>query len=151
MDGGQLTRWQGLMLQGVLPILIFGIVLPIGLVALLLWIDGAPVSDAVNRGELFLAGGNAAFTGCLVLIVARPDKAIAAAISCFFVSAAVVLPCYMAWAHISTAQARHAEYSVDQAIQGGLVATAAGVLLAAAFVGYAFFAPAPSDDSSYAK
>lgn len=146
MSNPRLTRWQELMLQAVLPIFVFGIVLPVGLVSLLLWIDGERVSDAVTGSELFLAGGNSAFTGCLVLLLARPDKVIGASISYFFVSLVVVLPCYAAWAYISTAQVRHADYSADNALHGGLVATLAGVLLAGALVGYAFFAPSSSDD-----
>lgn len=128
-DFGQLTRWQALALQAVLPILLMGVVLPIGLVALLLEIEGAPISDAVDRGELFLAGGNAAFTGCLVLISARPDKAVFASICTSFASIGVVLPCYAAWALITTAGARHADYSVDAAVKWGLAAAVAGLLL----------------------
>lgn len=151
MEGARLTRWQQVLVQAVLPILVFGIVLPIGLVALLLWLDGKSVSDAVNGSELFLAGGNSAFTGSLVLLGARPDKAIGATISCVFVSALVVLPCYLAWAYISTAQVRHADYSAHKAIQGGLIATAVGLLLASVLVWYAFFAPTPAASASSAN
>ncbi|MBK5220040.1 MAG: hypothetical protein JJE35_09690 [Thermoleophilia bacterium] len=138
-DKPKLTRGQNLMLQAVLPILLIGIILPIGLVVLLLWIDGSELSEAVDRGELFLAGGNAAFTGCLILLAARPDKAVGASISSMVVVIMVVLPCYVAWAHISTASARHAEYATSSALEGGVVAAAVGILLAAVLVLVAFF------------
>jgi hypothetical protein len=129
---------QAMMLHAVLPIVMVGVVLPVGLVALFLAIDGAPVSGAVDRGELFLAGANAAFTGCLVLVASRPDKALNASILSLMASVFVVLPGYAAWAYVSVASHRDLAYSVDLVINGGLVAAVAGIVASLALVGYAF-------------
>jgi hypothetical protein len=149
MDRGvqELTRLQAILLQAVLPIFLIGIALPIGLVALVLWLDGASASEAIDHGELFIAGGNAAFTGCLVLVSARPDKALGASIVSMFVCTVVVIPCYVAWALISTADSRAAEVSADKAMQGGWIAAAAGLLFAVVMVVYAYFSPRASTSS----
>lgn len=144
------SRLQALALQAIVPILLIGVVLPIGLVALLLLIDGASLSGAVDHGELFLAGGNAAFIACLLLMSARPDRAMGVFVVCQLAFVLVVLPSYAAWAHVTALSAQHDDYSEAMTVQGGLVATAAGLIVAIICVVYSFWSPKRSRRSSAA-
>ena len=137
----QLSRWQTVALQAVLPILLIGVALPLGLTALVLGVDEISVSHAVDHGELFLVGGNAAFTGCLVLVANRPDRAINAFIVSTVIGAMVIVPSYIAWALLATSAARDAHYSMSVAIRWGAIAAIAGLITALALVVYTFFIP----------
>lgn len=139
---GGLSRWQEVVVQAVLPILFIGIVLPLGLTALVLGLDQIPLSKAVDHGELYLVGGNAAFTSCLVLISNRPDQAINTFIVSAVINFTVVFPCYLAWVLLATSTARETHYSTDVTIDWGFVAAIAGLLTAVVLVTYAFFIPA---------
>lgn len=129
-------------LQAVLPILLIGIVLPLGLTALVLGLDEISVSHAVDHGELYLVGGNAAFTSCLVLVSNRPDQAINTFIVSSFISWTVVFPCYLVWALLATSTARAAHYSTNVTVHWGVAAAVAGLVTAVVLVIYAFFVPA---------
>jgi hypothetical protein len=133
-----LSLGQAMMLHAIIPIVLVGVVLPVGLVALFLAIDDQPISGAIDRGELFLAGGNAAFTGCLVLVAARPDRAVTASIVSLITSMFVVLPCYAAWAYVSVASHQDADYSVEMVIDWSVAAAIVGVTLALGLAAYAF-------------
>lgn len=140
--GPQLTRWQTIMLQAVFPILLIGILLPLGLTVLVLGVDQVSLSHAFDHGELYLVGANAAFTSCLVLISNRPDQAINTFIISSFISSTVVFPSYFVWALLSTAPARAAQYSTNLKVTWGIVAAVAGLVTALGLVVYAFFIPA---------
>jgi|GEM_PF-2997981 len=143
-SGVGLTRWQAFALQVVIPIALIGIVLPIGLPALILGLDGTPLEDAINHGELFLAAGNMSFTGCVVLVAMRPDRALTVSIFNSLVFGGVVMPSYLGWVHIATSVTREAEYSTDAAVRWGLVALAAALLATSVLTAYAFIRPSPA-------
>lgn len=138
---GELSRWQAIALQAVLPILLIGIFLPLGLTILVLGLDQIPLSHAFNHGELYLVGGNAAFTSCLILISNRPDQAVNTFIVSAVINWTVVVPCYLAWALLATSTARAAHYSTNVAIDWGVIAAITGLLTAVVLVIYAFFVP----------
>ena len=127
-----------MLLLGVFPVILIGIGLPVGLVALLLMLKGAPVSQAVDQGELFLSGGNAAVTGCVVLVAARPERAVNAAISSLFILVLVVLPSYAAWAYIVVENPSTLERTMDIVLKGGLGMAVVGVALALTLVRIAY-------------
>lgn len=133
-----LSYRQAMLLQGVLPIVLVALVLPLGLTACFLAVKGAPVEDAMRHGELFLAGGNAAFTGCVVLLAARPDKALNAAIASLFSLVLLVVPCYGIWAFISVQALTKQSYAPEWAQTGGTVWALAGVASSMLFVRHAY-------------
>lgn len=129
-----LSPMQAFMLQGVFAAVVVGALLPIGLSALFLAIRAAPITDAVQYGELYLSGGNAAVVGCVCLMAARPDKAINAAIAALFVVTVIVGPCYACAAYFSVQAIIHQTVSRSVAVVGGASAAAVGVFVALAFV-----------------
>ncbi|HTR74170.1 MAG TPA: hypothetical protein VMH33_02790 [Solirubrobacterales bacterium] len=133
--------WEELALQAILPICLIGIVLPLGIPALVLGLSEVPLSHAFNRGELFLVGANTAFASCLVLASNRMDRAVRVFILSVIVGATVVGPCYLVWALITTAHARSAHYSTYVTIHWGLIAAGCGLVVAVVFVSYAFLTP----------
>jgi len=145
-EGTSLRRWQVFALQVFIPIALIGLVLPIGLPAFVLQLDNAPFEDAIKHGELFLAGGNMAFTSCLVALSLRPDRAMTVSILNSVVYIGVVMPCYFGWVHIATASVRdtHSK-SAEAAILWGLMGLAAGVIVTVVLVAYAFVPTRPTE------
>jgi len=133
-----LSYKQALLLQGVLPIVLIAVCLPLGLVVLFLAATAAPLRLAVSHGELFLAGGNASFAGCIVLLAARPDRALNAAIASLFALVLLVVPCYGLWAYISVDTLTKKSYATSVAEVGGAAWAVAGVVVSMAFVRYAY-------------
>lgn len=134
-------------LQAVLPIWLIGIVLPLGLPALVLGLSEVPLSQAVDHGELYLVGGNTAFASLLVLAWARIDQAVRVFILSALVGTTIVGPCYLIWALIATAGARSAHYSSYVTIHWGLVAAGCGLLVWIVVVAYSFFTPVDASPS----
>lgn len=125
-----LSGKQWLLLQGVLPIVIVGVALPVGLVALFLAVKGASASGAIKHGELYLSGGNAAFTGCVALFSGRRGDRASVAIATLYVLMVVVVPCYATWAFFATQTALGETYSGTLATDGGAVSALAGSIVA---------------------
>jgi hypothetical protein len=133
-----LSYRQAMLLQGVLPVMLVSVLLPIGLICFFLALRAMPISDAFSHGELFLAGGNAAFAGCIVLVAARPDEALNAAIAAIFSLVLLVLPCYGIWAFISVGLLDGDAYVKSLVEVGGGAWATAGVIVSMAFVRYAY-------------
>jgi hypothetical protein len=125
---------QAFMLQGVFAAVVVGACLPIGLVVMFLAIRTSPLSNAVQHGELYLAGGNAAVVGCVSLMAARPENPANAAISALFVVTLIVGPCYAFAAYFSVQGIVHQTVSHGVAVAGGVVAAFVGVCVALVFV-----------------
>lgn len=142
-----LSRMQSFLLQGLLPIVVVGTLLPLGLVAMLLSLKEASPSDAVSHGELYLAGGNAAFMGCVSLTASRHDKGLNAAICALFTVVVVVLPCYAAWAYMSVQTITNDTFSRSIAVDGGYVVAGLGTLIAIIFVLFSYPATTESPQS----
>ena len=133
-----LTYKQAILLQGVLPVLIVAVLLPVGLVALFLATASASLRLAVSHGELLLAGGNASFAGCIVLIAARPDRPITAAIVCTFALILLVLPSYGLWAYVTVDTLTGRAYATAVAELAGAAWAVAGIVVSMAMVRYAY-------------
>lgn len=144
----KMDRWEEVAVQAILPICLIGIVLPLGLPALVLGVSEVPLSHAVDHGELFLVGANTAFGACLVLASNRMDRAMRVFILAVVVGAMVVGPCYLIWALITTASARSAHYSNYVTIQWGLIAAGCGLFIAILFITYSFLTPADASSSN---
>lgn len=126
-----LSLWQTMLLQGVLPIVLGGVILPIGLIAFFLAINHSPVTGAVDHGELFLAASNAGFIGCVTLVASRTDRAVNAMIASMFVLFGIVVPGYACWALLTVEGLLNNNYSefLAVAVGGGLALTAMVVSL----------------------
>jgi hypothetical protein len=128
-----LSLAQTMLLQGVIPIVLVGFVLPIGLIGLALALEEAPVSGAIDHGELFLSAANAGFIGCIALVASRTDEAINAMIAAIVVLVLVILPGYVGWALISVQGVLGRQYSNLWPIAMGgswaLIGTAVGLTL----------------------
>jgi uncharacterized membrane protein YidH (DUF202 family) len=123
-----------MMLVGVIPVVLVGVVLPLGLIAGFLALDEGSPMEAVTHGELFLTAGNAAVTGCVALVSARHDRLINATIASFVVLLGIVLPCYGAWAFLAVQELQDRAYSEALAVIGGAGMTIAAVSVALVFV-----------------
>lgn len=139
---------QTMVLQGAIPIVVVGVLVPVGLVALFLALDAAPLARAVEHGELFLAAANSAFTGCVSLVAARRDKVLNATIASFVVLLMIVLPCYAAWAFLTVEELQGRQYSHALAVVGGGGMTIAAVIVALSFVALTYSKPAPRQGRS---
>jgi len=135
------TRWQHVLLQGALPILIIGAVLPLGLIALFRATLGSSLAGTIEHGELYLAGGNAAFTGCLVFASSRTDIPTTVVASVLPALALLTLPCYALWALLTVLTMRGTDYSSSIATAGGAYAASLCVLVGLVFV---YFSHRPS-------
>lgn len=131
---GSLSPMQAFVLQGIFAGVVIGACLPIGLAVTFLAFREAPAADAVQHGELYLSGGNAAVVGCVCLVAARLDEAANAAIAALFAVTVVVGPCYAFAAYCSVQEVVHETVSRNVAVAGGAVAAAVGVGVALAFV-----------------
>ncbi|HUB73392.1 MAG TPA: hypothetical protein VL979_05065 [Solirubrobacteraceae bacterium] len=134
----ELTYKQAILVQGVLPVLIVSVVLPLGLVALFLATASASLRLAVSHGELLLAGGNSSFAGCIVLIAARPDRPITAAIVCTFALIVLVLPSYGLWAYVTVDTLTGRMYATAIAGLAGAAWAVAGIVVSMTMVRYAY-------------
>lgn len=141
-DGRSLSLAQTMMLQGVIPIVLVGIALPIGLIALVLAIENAPVGGAFDHGALFLAAGNAAFIGCVSLIAARSDRPINAMIASMVVLVSIVVPAYACWAVLTVRSLLEMEYSQFLAVGVGGAYAALSAIVALVFVWLSYRPPA---------
>jgi hypothetical protein len=111
-SGGEpLSLWQTMLLQGVIPIVLVGFALPIGLLALVLALENGPIRSAVDHGELFIAASNAGFIGCIALIASRSDQAVNAMIAAMIVLFVIILPGYIGWAVLSVQGLLGKQYS----------------------------------------
>jgi hypothetical protein len=119
-DGGlEMELWEAMLLHGVLPVLLVGLILPIGLPACFLGAQGASAWEAVKHGELFLSAGNAGFTGSLVLLSSRTDIQRAAALVAVVALILFMLIPFCLWAFLTTQAILGKEYSEPFAIIGG--------------------------------
>lgn len=131
------TDWiSWFVVQGVLPIIVAGLVLPIGLVALFLAATGDSPSPAVSRGELFLAGGTAGFIGALVFATARQSTGRSVAV--FTVLVLWVLPTYALWAFMAVREIQGHENPTAVVETGGFVCSTFGVCTGLALVVLAY-------------
>jgi hypothetical protein len=129
-----LTQSQGMMLRGVIPILLVGVLLPLGLILGFLVLREAPLRGAVENGELFLAAANTAFAGCVVLVSSRTDKLLSSMITSFVTVAFIVVPCYAFWAGLTVQEVTHGRFSSAFAIVGGGSYAVVAILVALVFV-----------------
>lgn len=137
----EMSRTQSFALLGIFGVLVVGVGLPLGLVAVMLESSSAgSIRGAVDHGELFLAAANAAIGGCVALIGSRRDNVLSRAIATLFVFAAVVFPCYAAWAAVTTHISLGLDYSEQFVVTGGCVAVVAAVVIALAMVAASYHA-----------
>lgn len=136
---------QVFLLQALFPILIVGVVLPVGLVAIFLALSEAAIGEAVSHGELWLGAGNAGLIGCLSLIASRHDAGLNAAITTLYTMAIVVIPCYAFWAGFSVRVIEGEAYSKVLAAEGGAIAAGAAVMFGVALVMLASQPPQPNE------
>lgn len=130
-----LSRSQIFLIQGVLGVVTIGFVLPLGMVAVaLVFVEHASARHAVDQGELFLAGANAAFTACLVLLSGRQEAPLNAMIAILFALAFVVIPCYGAGAYCSAVSLGGGRVAASLAYIGGGVAAGGALLVGLVFV-----------------
>jgi hypothetical protein len=128
-----LTLGQTMLLQGVIPIVLVGLILPVGMTAFFLGIENASASAAIEHGDLFLAAGNSAFTGCIVLAASRHDSPYAMIVT-VAVLLAFVFPAYGAWALLTVQQILHKPYSTDIATVWGGIGAVVAAIIALVFV-----------------
>jgi hypothetical protein len=132
-SSSSLSLGQVMLLQGVIPIILIGIALPIGLIALVLALESAPIRGAVDHGELFLCASNAGFIGCSALIASRSDRAINSMIASIFVLGGIIVPGYVGWSVLTVQGLLDKPYSDFLAIVIG-----GGLTLLASTVGLVF-------------
>lgn len=111
-----------------MPIVVVGVGLPVGLVALFLAAKGNAADGAVAHGELYLSGGNAAFVGCVALFARHGKNRRNALIATLYVLMVLVVPSYAMWAFFATETILSESYSGVVAVQGGLVSAVGGAL-----------------------
>jgi hypothetical protein len=128
-----LTLAQTMVLQGVLPIILVGLMLPVGITAFFLALENAPVDSAIEQGSLFLAAGNSAFTGCIVLVSSRHDSP-NSMIATLLVLVGFVVPAYGGWALLTVQQILHKPYSTAIATVWGGIGAAVAIVIALVFV-----------------
>lgn len=129
-----MTRLQSFLLQGALPILIIGVLLPLGLIGLFRAAFGSPIVGTIEHGELYLSGGNAAFTGCLVFASSRIDIPAKVAMTVLPTLILLTLPCYALWALLSVLTSRGQKYSLAIATTGGAYAAGVCIVVGLIFV-----------------
>lgn len=137
-----LSLAQMMILQGLIPIVLVGFLLPIGLVAAALAIESAPIHSAVDHGELFLAGANAGFIGSITLVVSRTDQTVNSMITAFLVLIVVTFPGYFAWALLSVHALVGKEYPDVWPVEVGGTWAFVGVLVGMALVKLSYRPPA---------
>lgn len=135
------------MLQGVVAILLVGLLLPIGLIAGMLALRDSPVRGAIEHGELFLIAANVAVAGSLLLVTSRTDHLLWMVIVALLVLLAVVLPCYVFWATATVQVLLGQEYSSHFAIVVGGVYAVLAILLALTFAWVSYQPPAVAADN----
>jgi len=123
-----------MMLQGVIPIVLVGMALPIGLVACFLIVHEKPIMGAIDHGELFLVAANAAFGGCFVLVFSRPDQLVNAIIATFVTIIGIVVPCYALWAGLTVQVLMERPLTSDWIVIGGSGYAVIAMLVALSFV-----------------
>jgi hypothetical protein len=128
------TLMQTMMLHGVIPVLLVGLLLPLGLVGLFLAADNGEAGAAIKHGELFLAAGNAAFTGCVVLVSSRLDQLLNAVIASLVVLVLIVVPAYGCWSFLTAQQLLQKPGSENLAIVGGGCFALVAIAVALVFV-----------------
>jgi hypothetical protein len=132
--GSSLSLGQAMMLQGVIPIVLVGVLLPVGLIACFLALENGSVRGAVEHGELFLAAGNSAFTGCVVLVASRTDQVLNATIASLVVLVLIVLPAYACWGLLTVQELLDKHYSTSLATVGGGSFAVLAIVVALVFV-----------------
>lgn len=124
-----LARWQTMVLHGVIPIILVGAVLPIGLTAAFLAMQQEPLIGAIEHGELFLSAGNAGFVGCLVLLGSRTDAAVSVALASMCALILIMVPAFCFWAFLTVQSSLDKDYSEQFAIiVGGAYAVLASAV-----------------------
>lgn len=136
-----LSLAQMMILQGLIPIVLVGFFLPIGLVAAALAIENAPIFNAVDHGELFLAGANAGFIGSLTLVISRTDQTVNSMITAFLVLIVIIFPGYFAWALLSVQALLGREYSDVWPMEVGGTWAIVGVVVGMALVKLSYRPP----------
>lgn len=126
----RVTTVQYLLVQGVVSVLAISVLLPVGLVVLFLALRGRPVGGAIEHGELFLAGGNAAFVGAVGLFTARLEAGLNAAVAALLAIAFLVIPSYAAWAYLAVSALVGDSYSHAVAVASSAVAASVCVVTA---------------------
>ncbi len=123
-----LTLAETIVVNGVLPVIVLGVLLPVGAVAFCLALKGAPVRQSVEHGELLLGAGNAAMVGSFTYLASRPsDSVIGTAGALCYLIFGGVFP-YLGWASIAVDVITDAKYSHAATEQWGaaaVIATAA--------------------------
>ena len=130
------ARWQLVMLNWFLPVVVVGMCLPVGLIAGYLAMSNGHASAAIDHGELYLAGGNAGVTGCVVVLTSRLDRLLTSTIVSLTVILLGVVPCYSFWAYLTSKAVLGEAYDRTLATSGGGVAAFAGALVAFVLVCY---------------
>lgn len=130
-----MSRLQSFLLLGVFGVVIVGVGLPVGLVAIALESSGGTsIPGAIRHGELWLAAANAAVAGCIALMASGRHNVLSRAIATLFVFALGVIPCYTAWAAIVAHIHLGLDYSKAFAVDGGAVAAGSATLIGLSMV-----------------
>lgn len=123
---------RSLLWYWLLPVVIVGTALPLGLVTLYV-AGGREFQAAVRHGELFLAAGNAVVSSSLVLIATRRPGDTPAGPGVIIAYLLVVVPCYGYWAHIQSDVLLTRTFNSDLSTRGGAVAICVALILSFCF------------------
>lgn len=126
-----LTKAQTVVINGVLPILVLGLGVPVGTVAVLLLLKSAPLGDAFDHGELLLGAGNAALVGVFAFLSDRPNDSLNVTLAAIVYTVLVGMASYVGWAYVSVEGLTNAPYSHSAALYlgGGFTLLSVGVSL----------------------
>ena len=147
-----MSRTVSFLIQGVVGIVVGGLVLPVGLLALILESNATGSAHlAFTHGVFFLAGGNAALAGCVSLIAARRALPPAWGFVALFVLSFDAVPCYALWASITVDTLLRRTYSTAFALHGGEIAGLGSTVLALCMVAAAYASPDDAPDPGPTK
>lgn len=142
-----LTRWQAMALQGVISVLLVGLLLPVGLIAGMLALRESPVRGAIEHGELFLVAANVAIAGSLLLVSSTTDHVLWRIIGALIAVLLVVMPAYLFWASVTIQVLLGQQYSSGFATVGGGIYAFFAILLALVFAWVSYQPPAGATDN----
>lgn len=129
-----MTRGQFFVLNWVIAVVVAGMVLPLGFIALFLAGAGKPIGEVISHGELFLVAGNSVVASAAVLVSSRVDQAVSAAVACLCSILTVGAPSYAIWAYLSTQSLLARPFDSNFTVVGGWVSAIVGLLVSAEFV-----------------
>jgi hypothetical protein len=125
---------QFVLLNWCVAVLVVGVLLPLGMVAIFLEASSGSIGTTVEHGELFLVSGNATVTASTVLLATRLDQLLDAVIASFCAILLIAVPSYGIWAYMTTQSLLGGSYNLDFAVKGGWIMLAVGLTTSFAFV-----------------